>query len=598
MHTLKKILFILNPKEKKQAFLLFLMILIMALLDLIGIASILPFMTVLTNPSIIETNIFLNKSFEISKIFGVENNKQFLFALGIFVFLTLMIGIAFKALTTYAQVRFTKMREYSISKVLVECYLKQPYSWFLNRNSAELGKSVLSEAGQVAGDGIKPFIDLLATGVVVIAIITLLLFIDIKLALTIGLTFSIAYGLVFKFTSNYLNRIGKERLKNNELRFMSISEAFGASKEIKVGGLEQIYIKRFSKSAYKFSKNQSSAAVIAALPRFAFEAIAFGGVMLLILYLMWQKGSFGNALPIISLYIFAGYRLMPALQQMYISLSAITFVGPSLNLLYEDIKNLRSLDSQEKNQDNLPLYNSISLKNISYHYPKSSIPALNNITLSIKAKTSIGLAGPTGCGKTSLVDTVLGLLEPQKGTLEIDGKAITKANLRAWQRSIGYVPQNIFLSDDTLAANIAFGVNPNDIDNEEVEKASKTANLHDFVINDLPQQYQTTIGERGVRLSGGQRQRIGIARALYRKPQLLILDEATSALDNQTEKLVMDAINNLTKDITIILIAHRLNTIKKCDNIILLDKGEIKNQGSFNELVKVDKNFQLSANTN
>lgn len=598
MHTLKKILFILNPKEKKQAFLLFLMILIMALLDLIGIASILPFMTVLTNPSMIETNIFLNKSFEISKIFGVENNKQFLFALGIFVFLTLMIGIAFKALTTYAQVRFTKMREYSISKVLVECYLKQPYSWFLNRNSAELGKSVLSEAGAVAGDGIKPFIDLLATGVVVIAIITLLLLIDIKLALTIGLTFSIAYGLVFKFTSNYLNRIGKERLKNNELRFMSISEAFGASKEIKVGGLEQIYIKRFSKSAYKFSKNQSSAAVIAALPRFAFEAIAFGGVMLLILYLMWQKGSFGNALPIISLYIFAGYRLMPALQQMYISLSAITFVGPSLNLLYEDIKNLRSLDSQEKNQDTLPLYNSISLKNISYHYPKSSIPALNNITLSIKAKTSIGLAGPTGCGKTSLVDTVLGLLEPQKGTLEIDGKAITKSNLRAWQRSIGYVPQNIFLSDDTLAANIAFGVNPDDIDNEEVEKASKTANLHDFVINDLPQQYQTTIGERGVRLSGGQRQRIGIARALYHKPQLLILDEATSALDNQTEQAVMDAINNLTKDITIILIAHRLNTIKKCDKIILLEKGKIKHQGSFNELVKVDKNFQISANTN
>ena len=598
MQKIKKILYILSPKERKQAALLFVMILIMALLDMAGIASILPFIAVLTNSEVIETNVFLKEVFEMSKNFGVENIDEFLFALGIVVFFILIIGIAFKALTTYATVRFSKMREYSISKLLVESYLKQPYSWFLNRNSADLGKTVLSEAGAVAGDGVKPFIDLLASSALVIAVITLLLLIDVKLALTIGFIFCISYWLIFKLTRSYLKRIGKEKVKENKLRFLSINEAFGASKEIKVGGLEKIYIKRFSQSAEKFSKNQSSAAIVAALPRFALEAIAFGGAMLLILYLMLEKGSFENALPIISLYIFAGYRLMPAIQNIYVALTSITFVGPSLNLLYEDVKNLRSLDIKEVNQNSFPLDKSITLKNINYNYPKASISALHDINLNIKAKTSVGLAGPTGCGKTSLVDTILGLLEPQKGILEVDGKPIIKQNIRAWQRSIGYVPQNIFLSDDTITSNIAFGVNSNNIDQDAVEKSSKIAKLHNFVINELPNKYQTIIGERGVRLSGGQRQRIGIARALYHNPKLLILDEATSALDTQTEQAIMDEINDLRQDITIILIAHRLNTLKKCDNIILLEKGKIKKQGTFEELAKVDKNFQMITNFN
>ena len=204
--------------------------------------------------------------------------------------------------------------------------------------------------------------------------------------------------------------------------------------------------------------------------------------------------------------------------------------------------------------------------------------------------------GATGSGKTTMVDIILGIIEAQKGTLEVDGEIITQLNSRTWQRSIGYVPQHIYLSDDTIAANIAFGVELKNINLEAVEKASKIANLHEFVIGELPKQYQSTIGERGVRLSGGQRQRIGIARALYHNPQILILDEATSALDNQTEKAVMDAINNLGKNITIILIAHRLSTVKKCDRIFLLEKGELKNEGTFEELLKIDKSFRMNVN--
>jgi ABC-type multidrug transport system fused ATPase/permease subunit len=240
----------------------------------------------------------------------------------------------------------------------------------------------------------------------------------------------------------------------------------------------------------------------------------------------------------------------------------------------------------------LPLNKTIALKNVYYDYPNTPRTTLNDINLIIPAKSTVGLVGATGSGKTTTVDIILGLLEPRKGTLEVDGKVITKKNSRSWLRSIGYVPQNIYLSDDTVAANIAIGVESKYINQDMVEKASKIVNLHKFVIDQLPKQYQTTIGERGVRLSGGQRQLIGIARALYHNPQVLILDEATSALDNKSEKALMDAINYLSKDITIILIAHRLNTLKNCDIIFKLDKGQLVGKGSFDELINSNKSFR------
>ena len=384
-------------------------------------------------------------------------------------------------------------------------------------------------------------------------------------------------------------------LKSNELRFKSVSEAFGASKEVKIGGLEKKYIQKFSDPAQIYAKTQASSQAINLIPRFFLEAMAFGGILLIILYMMAQSGNFNNSLPIISLYVFAGYRLMPAVQQIYVSFARLTFISPSLDKLYNDIKNL-SIPNIDKDQGTLLIKNDVILKNIFYNYPNSSRTVLKNISLKISAKSSVGLVGTTGSGKTTTVDIILGLLEAQKGTLEVDGKIIDKQNCRSWQRSIGYVPQHIYLSDDTVAANIAFGVEPIDISLDAVEKASKIANLHEFVVNELDNKYQTTIGERGIRLSGGQRQRIGIARALYHNPQVLILDEATSALDNKTEKAVMDAVNNLSKDITIILIAHRLSTVKKCDKIILLENGEIKNQGKFEELIKVNENFRINAN--
>jgi ABC-type multidrug transport system fused ATPase/permease subunit len=283
---------------------------------------------------------------------------------------------------------------------------------------------------------------------------------------------------------------------------------------------------------------------------------------------------------------------MPALQQVYASLTQMSFVGPSLDKIYNDLKNLKLLHINQ-NQVLLSLNKKIVLKDIHFNYPNSQRTAVKNINLTINAKSTVAFVGATGSGKTTMADIILGLLETQKGTIEIDGKAINQQNLRSWQSSIGYVPQHIYLTDDTVAANIAFGQDTKNINLSTVEKVCKIANLHDFIINDLPKSYQTTIGERGVRLSGGQRQRIGIARALYYNPQLLILDEATSALDNQTEKFVMDAIYNLNKYVTIILIAHRLNTVKNCDKIFFFSKGGLKDQGNFDELKNKYQFFEI-----
>jgi ABC-type bacteriocin/lantibiotic exporter with double-glycine peptidase domain len=590
MQTFKKLVFILTASDRKSAIFLLIMIIIMALLEVIGVASILPFITVLTNPSLIETNPILKWMFQFSNIFGVENYREFSFVLGVFTFLLLIISIASKALTSYMQIHFKYSCSYNISKRLVEGYLNQKYNWFLNRHSAELGKSILSEVDRVIGAGISPLLELIAKGMITVLFLVLLTITDPKLALFISISLGGAYIIFFYFLRKYINRIGEDSLKYNELRFKAVSDAFGAIKEIKVGGFEKFYIKLFSRFSRTFVKTEAALGVSSQLPRFILEAVSFGGILLLLLYLINQTGNFNNAIPIISLYVFAAYRLMPALQQVYASFTQLNFVGASLDKLYDDLNNNIKLTTENQDQQIISFNKNIILSSVHYNYPNSSQTSLTNINLNIPAKSKIGLIGTTGSGKTTLIDVILGLIDPQKGTLEIDGQIISENNKKSWQCSIGYVPQQIFLYDDTIAANIAFGIDQKKIDLTVLEKVSKIANLHEFIINELSEQYQTKIGERGIRLSGGQRQRIGIARALYHNPKLLVLDEATSALDNQTEQEVMDSINNLSEEITVIIIAHRLNTLKKCNVIYKLNKGQIIDKLTFDELINNKKN--------
>ena len=521
-----------------------------------------------------------------------RDKSRFLFLLGI-IFLILITSLTIKF--CYIQLRFTSSLNYTLAKRLVAGYLNQPYSWFLSRHSADLGKSILSEVGLVVNQGLSPALNLIRQSVVTLAIMMVLIFVDLKLTLIVILTLGLSYSLIYFSIKDFIQKIGQKRLDANQWMFTSINEAFGATKEIKVSGLVEEYVKRFSSPAKSLAKIQALAGIISQSPRFALEAISFGGMLLVVLYLMVKSSTFVNVVPLIALYAFAGYRLIPAIQQIYVSTTVLRFVGPAIDNLQKDFKRMQ-IPSLQKNSKTLQLKNKIVLRNINYNYPNASQKALKDIDFTIPAYSSIGIVGATGSGKTTTVDIILGLLEPQKGSLEIDGTIIKKDNLKAWQRSIGYVPQHIFLADDTIAANIAFGIDPKKINYEAVERSAKTAKLHEFVSNDLPQKYNTTIGERGVRLSGGQRQRVGIARALYHNPQVLILDEATSALDNNTERELMNEIKKLDKGITIVMIAHRLSTVKECSSIILLEKGTLKGQGTFEELAKINENFKSMLN--
>lgn len=588
--TLKKLFDLLTPHERRRAALLLGMILITAFLDVVGVASIMPFMAVAANPQVIETNAILAGAYD---TLGFMDPQGFLFFLGVMVFGALVVSISFKALATYVQLRFVLMHEYSISRRLVEAYLHQPYAWFLNQHSADLGKSVLSEVTQVVYSAVMPMIQFIAQGAVVLAIIVLLLVIDPWLSLVAGGVVGLAYGLIYKLMRDYLTRIGTERLFANEMRFATVSEAFGGIKEVKVGGLEESYIQRFSRPAQLYASHQASSQAISLLPRFALEILAFGGMLLLMLHLLTSTEGLAKALPIIAMYAFAGYRLMPAVQQMYSCITQLRFTGPALDALHSDLTTLApQRTSSVVGSMPIILSQAITLKNITYTYPKATQPTLVDLSLTIPAHSTIGLVGATGSGKTTTVDLILGLLEPERGILAVDGTPIVSGNRRQWQRAIGYVPQHIYLADDTVAANIAFGVAPEQIDQKAVERSARIANLHDFVAKQLPQGYATTVGERGVRLSGGQRQRIGIARALYHNPQVLILDEATSALDNLTEQAVMEAVHNLGHDITTILIAHRLTTVRECDGIYVLEKGRVIGQGNYDELKASNKRFQ------
>ena len=318
MKTFKKLVYLLTAKDRKVALILMSMILVMAILETLGLISILPFMAVLSNPEIVETNTYLKKIFEWSKNLGVENTRQFLFILGSFVFLTLVVSLSFKALTVYVQILFGTLCRYNLERRMIEGYLNQPYSWFLNRHSSDLGTNILDEVGTVVNKGIGPMMDLISRIVVSATIISLLIVVDPKLTFIVSFTLGTVYALIYFLSNNFIKNLGQSRLNANRLRFNAISEAFGAIKEIKIGGLENIYIKRYSKPARKVSKNQASFGVVSLLPRYALEIIAFGGILLLVLYLMVKTNNFINAVPIIALYVYAGYRLMPLLQRFTI----------------------------------------------------------------------------------------------------------------------------------------------------------------------------------------------------------------------------------------------------------------------------------------
>jgi len=581
--TFEKIRDLLPKAQRRHAMWLFVLMTVVAFLELVGVASIVPFIVVISDTEVLHNDGWLARIYAAS---GMTSEHGFLIMLGIGVLLALVVVNGTKALATRSINRFVFLTGEVLSTRLLQTYLERPYSFFLTRHSADLGRQVLGETQQVINGVIQPGMTVAARGLVALFLSLLLVVADPVMALASVVVMGGSYALLYAFTRAYIEKRGQERIEANRERFHLISELFGGIKEVKLRGIEEIYSSRYSKVARRAGLLQASNQTLTQVPRYGLEVIAFGGILFIVLYQLAFRGSLGNALPLMALYAFAGYRMLPVFQEIYAGVAKIRFTKAAVDQLHLDMMNRVEPAPRPLSTAPLPFDRQIELADVMYKYPASDQPILRNLTLTIRKGQRVGIIGPTGAGKSTVVDLILGLLSPTTGRVLVDRQPLdTDEAIRSWQTRIGYVPQHIFLADDTIAANIAFGRNMKEIDPATVERAARIAEIHNFIVNELPQGYDTPVGERGIRLSGGQRQRVGLARALYGDPAVLVLDEATSALDTETEDAVIAGLNGLNADCTVIMIAHRLSTVRRCDVLFKLEHGQLAKSGSASEVL-------------
>lgn len=599
MQIIRQLYDLLETRERWQLLGLGACMLMMALLETVGVASILPFMQVVSNPEMVESNRWLSTLYD---RLNFDSTRSFMFFLGVCVLILITINNGFSAFTTWLMYRFAWSQNHRLSARLLARYLARPYSFYLMQNTSGLSKNILSEVQIVIQGVMLAGLKFVCRVMIAILMIGLLAVVDHRLALFVGLVLGVAYGTIYVLLRRKQRRLGIERHFQNGRRYQMAAEALAGIKELKVLGRERGFLKRYRDPSWRFCRASASNQVVSALPRYALETIAFSGILLIILYSLRFAENVSQILPVLSLYVFAGYRLMPSLNEMFSTAVQMRFNRVALEDLHRDLREsledsegLPEPDTKEQVRAKLvPLRNQIALRDASYRYPGAAVDSLDSITMMIESRQIVGIVGETGAGKTTLVDLILGLLERTSGTVEVDGVALVGEHRVAWRRSCGYIPQEIFLSDDSVRANIAFGIPSDLVDDETVKNAARIAQIHDF-IETLPEGYETEIGERGIRLSGGQRQRIGIARALYHDPDVLVMDEATSSLDGATEAAVMEMIHSLGRMKTLIVIAHRLSTVRACDVIYLLQEGRLVASGTHDELSISNRYFRTMA---
>lgn len=577
---------IFTLRERKVSVAILAAIVFMAFVEVGGIASVLPFLSVVADPSMIFKNRALHYLYEVG---GFSSDRSFLMFLGFGVLTVLALSNLAGVLTAWAFLRFTWGRNHAFSARLLQRYMARDYAFFLGVNSSELAKNILSEVEQVVSGILVPGMRALAAGAVASAIVVLLVIVDPSLALLMAGVLGGAYVLVFGGVRRVLGRKGLRRLAANEMRYKVAAEALGGIKEIKLAGAEPIFSRAFSVPSREFALNRASHLTLSLAPKHILEVVAFGGMVGILLHMLSAGRELSGVLPQLGLYAFAGYRLLPALQQVFNGATSARYSVPALEVLHRELR-----EPERKGlvaSAPLPLGQGLELESVWYKYPGSEQWAVRGASLSIPSGHSVGLVGATGSGKSTLVDLMLGLLTATKGAVRVGGVALDEVNVRAWQMNVGYVPQEIYLVDGSIASNIAFGVPLEEIDMSRVEWAAKVAQAHDFITKEFSEGYETFVGERGVRMSGGQRQRIGIARALYRKPKVLVLDEATSALDAITENMVMEGLRAL-QGVTVVLVAHRLGTVASCQSIFVVADGMVAASGSYDELARTEPRFR------
>jgi len=467
------------------------------------------------------------------------------------------------------------------------------YIDFIQRNSADLQKNIQVEAMEVSANVIRPILACLNKGVSLLLTFIFLVIVNPLLTFVLSAIFATVYFAIYFIVKKSLSRIGMHSLQDNEAKFRAIAEAFGVFKLAKLLHLEDVFIGNFSVASDRFCRNQTKRMAITEVPPFAVEMVAIGIIMGICLFMVGNGPNYAGGIATIGLFTFAAYRLLPRAQQFYTLFSILRSCWPHViylereleygsNSAVEDLKGEDEAVSLGGTKDS----NLVEFQKVSYSYPNAKGITIDEVSFSIFKNTTVGFLGETGSGKTTIIDLMLGILHPDSGTILVHKRPLDSKSIKAWQKSIGYVPQDIYLTDSSIAENVAFGSTKDRIDLERVRKACALANIDKFIENELSAKYDTVIGERGVRISGGQRQRIGIARALYYDPELLVFDEATSALDNETEKSVMEAIENLAHKKTVVVVAHRLTTLEKCDMIFKIYAGRIIKSGGFSEVVE------------
>ena len=484
-----------------------------------------------------------------------------------------------------------------ISDRLYIYYLKQNWLFHASGSSSLLTKKVAIEAGRVSGGIVMPLLQMNARIVLALFMGLTIFVYDSKVAIIGLVVFAIAYFIIFKVVRVRLQRNGRVVSQMNEQRFRLMNEGFGGIKDILLLGRDDDFIKRFNQTGRALAYSQGTNTALTQVPRYFMELVAFGSMIALILYLIANHdGKMSIILPILSVYALATFKLLPAFQQIYASIATIKGNIAAFKSIQQDLTNSMKTkpETLKPEQSDLRLKHQISLENVTFSYPGKVESTLNQLNISIPVNSVIGIVGPSGSGKSTLIDILLGLIDPQQGQLKIDNTIINTQNRRSWQNTIGFVAQSIFLSEGTISENIAFGIPKDQIDLEQVQQVLKLAHLTELV-QSLEQGVHTKVGERGVQLSGGQRQRIGIARALYYEAEVLVFDEATSSLDGITEKMIMEAIHDFSGQKTIIMIAHRLKTVQKCDQIFFIDKGQVVDQGTYQELIKSNEHFKNMA---
>jgi ABC-type multidrug transport system fused ATPase/permease subunit len=580
---ISKLRYLLTSGHKRQLLILGLLLFVGMLFEMAGLGVLIPVLGLLLNSDIGQEYPALKPYLQ-----AIGNPTQIqlvLWGMTILILVYLLKSL-FLIFLSWRQSKFIAELREELSQNLFLGYLKQPYTFHLQKNSAELLRNVQSEIGQFTIVSLSA-INLLLELSVVVGVALMLMIVEPIGALVVTLFLAVSALVFHRMTKNKLLNWGRKRQYHASLTNQHLLQGLGAVKDIKLLGREEQFLNEYSTHNHEYSKIMIKVDTLGLVPRFYLEFLAVLGIAGLVIIMALQNKPLDTLLPVLVVFVAAAFRMIPSANRIMSSMQQIRYAQPILDVLYEEFKLINSFKNELASTGTINFSTSIVVENLSFKYPTAISEALSKISLHIKKGESVGFIGSSGSGKSTLVDIILGLLPPGSGYVYIDGNDLN-SDMRGWQNQIGYVPQSIYLTDDSLMRNIAFGIPFDEIDFEALNRAIKASQLNDFVSN-LPEGLNTYVGERGVRLSGGQRQRIGIARALYHDPPVLVLDEATSALDSITEHEVMMAVNSLHGDKTLIIVAHRLSTLENCDRIYKLDDGVIVSSGLAQEMLNKKK---------